>query len=647
VVDRLATRVDKITKAIIKVGYSCNNDCIFCHSYDLRKEKTLSTKRIIEKIKKAHRLGVKMILFSGGEPLITRDIAEIFRFASSLQMYSGLITNGRLLSNREFLHTLYTNGLRYVYMSFVSSRPDVNRMITKRDSLREQIQAILNIQRYKDIFLTINIPLVKQNIQEMVDTACKLSMMDIGRIKLSVIEPKGMALGYYERVVPPIALSSSTINTAIKEVEKLGPNTSIYHDGLPHCLSIDYKKYNRDLYSENILYMSESFEDKFYRVDYNNMDYVPDICNHCSVKRVCRGIYRGYIEHNDTPVVPVIRHKKAESIKPPVSLNKDRNYEVNIGKLCNNACIFCANGKVSKEEFSFVEYEKIESEIRKAHREGFRSLGFLGGEITIHPDVMRIVRTAKRLGFERIAFCTNGRRLSDMDFSKRLVGAGVTRFMISIHSHIEEVENYLNGRKNAYKEKIAGLKNLVELNRKNRIVHGISLNTCIHKLNYRNLIDFCIFFRQIGITDFRFNFIRPENRAEYDKNIIPTLTEIKDHIYKLIEWNEKEGDLSIAFGDIPFCLLPEELLSDIKLLKRYIGELRDLDTFVTTFKSRTDENFIDRFSWRERKSNYLKQKSTICSRCILDPICEGLFKSYINLYGIGEIRRPIRSLPQV
>ena len=644
-VDRLATRVDKIKKAIIKVGYLCNNDCIFCHSYNLRKEKTLSKEEIIEKIRKAHRLGVKIILLSGGEPLLIKDIAQIFRSALSLNMYSGVITNGRLLSSREFLHTLYTSGLRYVYMSFVSTSSDINRMITGRDSLSEQLKAILHIKRYRDIFFTINIPVVRQNIQELVDTACKLAMMGVDRIKLSVVEPKGMALMQYDRVVPPISLSASTINTAIKEVEKLGMGTLIYHDGLPYCLSIDYRKYNRDMYSENILYMSESFEERFYKVDYGNMDYVPDICNQCLKKRFCRGVYLGYIEHNDTPVVPIRRQKK-NSTKPPVTLNEDRNYEVNIGKLCNNACMFCANGKISKEEFSFVEYEKIENEIRKAHREGFRSLGFLGGEITIHPDVLKIVSTAKRLGFERIAICTNGRRLSDREFTERLIESGVTRFMVSIHSHIEEVENYLNGRKNAYKEKIAGLKNLIELNRKHRIVHGISLNTCIHKLNYKQLIDFCVFFRQIGITDFRFNFIRPENRAEYDKNIIPTLTEIKEYIYRLIEWNEKEGNLSIAFGDIPFCLLPEELLSDIKLLKRYIGEFRDFDTFVTTFKSRTDEDFIDRFSWRERKSNYLKQKSPVCNRCILDPVCEGLFKSYINLYGIGEIKRPIKSLPQ-
>ncbi len=645
-VEKPYLRYDRIKKAIIKWGYECNNNCIFCHSAELRSNPSLSTAEIKKKIDSAIRSQIKIILFSGGEPLLINEIGDIFNYAYLRGIYSGLITNGRILSDKAILHKLYSQGLRYIYMSLVSTRPHTYKKITGVDGLIESIKAIINILHLPSIMFTVNIPIIKQNAEELVDSACKIALLGVKVIKLSVIEPKGNALTNYNNVVPPLSETSNLIKTAIREIKKVSPNAYVFHDGLPYCLSLDYDKYNRDLYSENIIYMSESFEKRFFRVDYKNMSQVKGVCESCSKKGVCRGIYKGYIDANDIPLVPVIDNRIKRSKKPAISiqLNTDRNYEVNIGKLCNNSCIFCANGRISKEENRFIEFQKIRDEIIKAYKDGFRSLGFLGGEITIHPDVIRIIEFARAQGFERIAICTNGRRLSDINFARRMVDVGVTRFMISIHSHQEEIENYLNGRKNAFSEKITGIKNLISLNSKNKIRHGISLNTCIHGLNYNKLIDFIIYFKHLGINDFRFNFIRPENRVIFDRKIIPRLSNIKGSIEDLIEWNEVKGRATVAIGDIPFCLLPQSILRSKALLKKYIGELRDLDTFVTTFRSRTDPDFVDRFSWRDRKSNFLKKKSPICRSCVYDPICEGLFTNYINIYGIKELN-PIKKMP--
>ncbi|MGB9600889.1 MAG: radical SAM protein, partial [Myxococcota bacterium] len=57
---------DNLRKAIIKWGYSCNSDCIFCHSAEYRDKKSLTISEIKRKIDSAKRLGVKILLFSGG-----------------------------------------------------------------------------------------------------------------------------------------------------------------------------------------------------------------------------------------------------------------------------------------------------------------------------------------------------------------------------------------------------------------------------------------------------------------------------------------------------------------------------------------------------------------------------------------------------
>ena len=57
------------TKALIKVGYACNEHCGFCHTLEVRHIQG-STAEIDNKIRRAAELGHEMVVLSGGEPTI-------------------------------------------------------------------------------------------------------------------------------------------------------------------------------------------------------------------------------------------------------------------------------------------------------------------------------------------------------------------------------------------------------------------------------------------------------------------------------------------------------------------------------------------------------------------------------------------------
>lgn len=312
-----------------------------------------------------------------------------------------------------------------------------------------------------------------------------------------------------------------------------------------------------------------------------------------------------------------------------------RNIEINIGMVCNNRCVFCANAGVRAAGRRFVSKERAIAEIDRAAAQGYRALGFLGGEITIYRHAALVIRTARERGFTRISLCTNGRRLARPEVLEALLDAGATRFAVSVHSHVPEIEDRLNARKGALAEKLAGIDNLVRAQAAGRLPDGVSLNTCIHGYNHDRLTEMARFFRARGVRDMRFNFLRPEHRAIGSRELVPRLSDCIPEALHLVAENHRSPGMVVTFGDIPLCLWPAPFLAAADLARGHIGELRDLDTDVSEFR---DDRAPHRFNWRRVRAVTLKTHVPACRRCAARAVCEGPWSRYVELYGPGEFR---------
>ena len=295
-----------------------------------------------------------------------------------------------------------------------------------------------------------------------------------------------------------------------------------------------------------------------------------------------------------------------------------RNIEINIGNTCNNECLFCM---VDHRSRGFVDYKTIEREIIKAKKDGFESIGFLGGEFTLHPDVLKIIKLAKILGFKIIHIISNGRKYQDENFVKQLIKNGVNRFSVSIHSHKPEIEDYLTQRPGGFEEKIQGLKNLIKFNQ------SVSVNLVVNKLNYIDIPESLKYFNEMGIKDFRLNFIWLHGRAKDNNDLFLKYSDFLPWVDEIINL-AKENNFTIAFEGIPACLIKDKNKLD------YIGELRDLNTEVVAFNNPNKAR--ENFNWQERKTNEFKIKHEKCALCEFKNICEGVWKDYIDIYGWEE-----------
>jgi MoaA/NifB/PqqE/SkfB family radical SAM enzyme len=317
-----------------------------------------------------------------------------------------------------------------------------------------------------------------------------------------------------------------------------------------------------------------------------------------------------------------------------------RRVEIHLGTLCNNRCAFCMSSMNRDGHEPWAELERVKEELRHFRAGGCRSAGFLGGEPTVYPGIVESIAYAKSLGYDRISLCTNGTRLSDPAFCGALAKAGLTRVTLSVHSHRAEVEDgVMTGVPGNLARKLAGIRNLLALRAEGRLPGNIALNPVLCRPNLDEMEDYIAFFSSRGLDDIRFNYIWPQGEARGDRRWIPSFEEAMPKILRVMLRSEKRPRGHLTFGGIPKCAL---LLAGVKgpllehLAAKYLDEAGfdpDNDVSMAT----RGGPMPDRFVWQEKKKETLKAKGPECARCAHRARCEGVWGSYADLYGFGEL----------
>lgn len=109
---------DKKPVVVWNVTRRCNLKCVHCYSQseDLDYGGELTLEEGKDLIDDLAEFGSPVILFSGGEPLVRRDILDLIRYAAQRGRRAVLSTNGTLI-NRELAEQLKDIGLSYVGIS--------------------------------------------------------------------------------------------------------------------------------------------------------------------------------------------------------------------------------------------------------------------------------------------------------------------------------------------------------------------------------------------------------------------------------------------------------------------------------------------------------------------------------------------------
>lgn len=284
-------------RALIKLGYACNNDCSFCHSAEHRGHPPLSPAGVLAKLRQAKTLGATQILFSGGEPTVRRDLIKLFDATRRLGLAPGLVTNGRVLAYPEVTARLVQAGLGYAYVSLHGADAAVHDACVGVPGAHAQaLEGIRNLLRHPQVEVTVNVVVVKATLPHLGGVPELLAAPRPYRLKFSCVEPKGRADDRFDEIVPRLSEAAPRVLAALAAARAVLPPGSPEpgYDGFPPCLMEGRVDLLDDLLTHGIVLMSETFEGGFYPCDHGHRAK-PPACATCTLNERCPGLYAGYL----------------------------------------------------------------------------------------------------------------------------------------------------------------------------------------------------------------------------------------------------------------------------------------------------------------------------------------------------------------
>jgi len=131
-----------ITSLRISVTSDCNLSCFYCHREGCPAvDHKLGPAEINEIVEVAREFGVRKVKFTGGEPLLRDDIADIVASVADQELDDvSLVTNGTLLA--DVVHELAEVGLNRVNVSLNTLDPVVFAKITGEDLMGDVLTGI-------------------------------------------------------------------------------------------------------------------------------------------------------------------------------------------------------------------------------------------------------------------------------------------------------------------------------------------------------------------------------------------------------------------------------------------------------------------------------------------------------------------------
>lgn len=104
--------------ANIAVTYDCQMDCIHCSAKTLKKDSAdyLSTDKLMEAVDNIIEMGTTTIIFTGGEPLLNKDIFKLINHIPKDKAQTILFTNGLGLDDKT-IDLLKDSGLSSIFVS--------------------------------------------------------------------------------------------------------------------------------------------------------------------------------------------------------------------------------------------------------------------------------------------------------------------------------------------------------------------------------------------------------------------------------------------------------------------------------------------------------------------------------------------------
>jgi pyrroloquinoline quinone biosynthesis protein E len=187
---------------LAELTYACPLQCPYCSNpVDFARIKNeLDTDEWIRVLREARGLGAAQLGFSGGEPLIRRDLEVLIEEGRRLGYYTNLITSG-VGMDADRVRRLSDAGLDHIQLSIQASNSELNDLIAGTGSFEHKI-AMAREVKANGFPMVLNFVIHRDNIDYMGDMLDLAVQLEADYVELANAQYYGWALVNRDRLLP-------------------------------------------------------------------------------------------------------------------------------------------------------------------------------------------------------------------------------------------------------------------------------------------------------------------------------------------------------------------------------------------------------------------------------------------------------------
>lgn len=281
----------------IKIGFHCNNFCLFCPQGDKRNihpQRELAD--MVKDLEDARSHGIRDVVFTGGEPTLHNHIVEVVSMARKIGFeLIQLQTNGRRLAYPQFCREIVAAGATEFSPSLHGSCPEIHDNATRSPgSWREVVAGIRNLKSLGQRVI-INSVICTLNYRDLPELARLLVHLGVDQFQFAFVHIVGRAWENRYSIVPR---KSDIMPYVFKGLETgMKSGVPCYTEAIPYCMM----KGHEDCVAERIIpdgpvrdagVFVKSFQD--YRKTEGKVKHPK--CRQCRYFGICEGPWKEYPE---------------------------------------------------------------------------------------------------------------------------------------------------------------------------------------------------------------------------------------------------------------------------------------------------------------------------------------------------------------
>lgn len=292
-----------------------------------------------------------------------------------------------------------------------------------------------------------------------------------------------------------------------------------------------------------------------------------------------------------------------------------------LGYECNHNCSCCPCTKLERKTSSLC-IEDIKNIIDIMISQDIEHIVLSGGEPTIHKNFFEILSYLRSKNIY-ISLLSNGDKFSDHNMVQMLYdNIDNKKFTITttLHSHVAQYHEKANSSSGSFKRTISGLHSLIDKN------ISITIKHCITGENYvslKNFVEFIFneFPKKIPLQISGLDFCGIDDPKS--KNIV-SFVDIGPHLEKTFDAIElfpySDEKRMVYCINIPLCIV------DPYYWKYFLRKKNNSYTYYASPSYDSNKYIKD-------VPNDIGNFSSKCKDCLVQTICDGMYKSVLDFLG--------------